>query len=698
MLVAGRQLLSLVELAKLPEGDLESPYQDAFEFRIVRNLQSKAKLSNTSVAFHPDNPGIAATASSNGAVCIWNVSSNKLSPLHCKWNAHSRSINALAFLPNERPSRFGILTTSADGALKHWIMNDPTPRGGALSIPSHQPKGRSDNNSVGADSDSGGKCYEEVADLRQERVQRTPIRDLHVQSKSSNSVDVLAAQEDGRVILYDMGLGNCMGQCTQKSSYYISARTIYSARFSGKDENIFCAASGDKHIRIFDIRSPNDGPAANIVTGSSVQCVRWRPYSSTVLASSASVMDHNLCVWDLRRLHLPVAVFNSHKKGDICTDFFWASPDHIVSSGKDSNIQLHALQNAYEPIRWAPLVSQSWCSSEVAVANQTTQRHISLAKTDPSTWYSLLGKFVGDAIVPTIDPSHASAYSSDEDEVEEEPGENLRRAYVLKMPWNKRSFASAAAERGFLGDKTMSLKEQCDSWAEWCGEHGFENQQLCWKLVSSLQGRITSTVEVPQTPGTSNQMARSIGAGIGVSITESAKRVANEWSTRWRDETVVNLVRSFEDINDVGMCLLLANVFNLASKDAELWEAKILDWSLALVDYLARSRQFRDRAHFIKNATMNEVRELSHCSFLNVSCSSCFSTFECKDTASRLKMMCAKTNCQKPKAVCSVCGEACSGLWAMCQICGHGGHIRHLHEWFLTNKHCPAGCSHVCHV
>ena len=45
-------------------------------------------------------------------------------------------------------------------------------------------------------------------------------------------------------------------------------------------------------------------------------------------------------------------------------------------------------------------------------------------------------------------------------------------------------------------------------------------------------------------------------------------------SSGWRDETVVSLVKSFEDTNDVGMCLLLANVFGIAKKDAEVKHSK----------------------------------------------------------------------------------------------------------------------------
>ena len=36
------------------------------------------------------------------------------------------------------------------------------------------------------------------------------------------------------------------------------------------------------------------------------------------------------------------------------------------------------------------------------------------------------------------------------------------------------------------------------------------------------------------------------------------------------------------------------------------------------------------------------------------------------------------------------------GLYSMCEVCGHGGHMSHLKEWFNSNSLCPSGCGHNC--
>lgn len=45
---------------------------------------------------------------------------------------------------------------------------------------------------------------------------------------------------------------------------------------------------------------------------------------------------------------------------------------------------------------------------------------------------------------------------------------------------------------------------------------------------------------------------------------------------------------------------------------------------------------------------------------------------------------------------CTLCDMAVRGLFTVCNKCGHGGHISHLHEWFGKNALCPSGCGCRC--
>jgi len=45
---------------------------------------------------------------------------------------------------------------------------------------------------------------------------------------------------------------------------------------------------------------------------------------------------------------------------------------------------------------------------------------------------------------------------------------------------------------------------------------------------------------------------------------------------------------------------------------------------------------------------------------------------------------------------CSICDLAVRGLFTYCEICKHGGHLRHLVNWFAKNSSCPTGCGCQC--
>lgn len=42
--------------------------------------------------------------------------------------------------------------------------------------------------------------------------------------------------------------------------------------------------------------------------------------------------------------------------------------------------------------------------------------------------------------------------------------------------------------------------------------------------------------------------------------------------------------------------------------------------------------------------------------------------------------------------------EVIKGLYVWCQGCSHGGHMRHLKEWFSKHPECPTGCGHLCEI
>lgn len=45
---------------------------------------------------------------------------------------------------------------------------------------------------------------------------------------------------------------------------------------------------------------------------------------------------------------------------------------------------------------------------------------------------------------------------------------------------------------------------------------------------------------------------------------------------------------------------------------------------------------------------------------------------------------------------CTICDNAVRGIYTVCHLCGHGGHMNHMLKWFDENKMCPSGCGCLC--
>eukprot|EP00980_Cylindrotheca_fusiformis_P009435 scaffold2065_cov107-Cylindrotheca_fusiformis.AAC.5 len=52
--------------------------------------------------------------------------------------------------------------------------------------------------------------------------------------------------------------------------------------------------------------------------------------------------------------------------------------------------------------------------------------------------------------------------------------------------------------------------------------------------------------------------------------------------------------------------------------------------------------------------------------------------------------------CQDFAFRCSICDNAVRGLFTVCSICNHGGHVEHMKSWFSDQVQCPTGCGCQC--
>ncbi|XP_049822756.1 GATOR complex protein WDR59 isoform X2 [Aethina tumida] len=71
-------------------------------------------------------------------------------------------------------------------------------------------------------------------------------------------------------------------------------------------------------------------------------------------------------------------------------------------------------------------------------------------------------------------------------------------------------------------------------------------------------------------------------------------------------------------------------------------------------------------------------------------------TPECKECQVSVKESCCCVRCKRLSLQCAICHISVRGSATCCVICGHGGHTKHLMEWFKIRDICPTGCGCYC--
>lgn len=68
---------------------------------------------------------------------------------------------------------------------------------------------------------------------------------------------------------------------------------------------------------------------------------------------------------------------------------------------------------------------------------------------------------------------------------------------------------------------------------------------------------------------------------------------------------------------------------------------------------------------------------------------------DCKNCLKPAKH-CTCSNCKKFSLNCIICHLSVRGSANCCIFCGHGGHTKHLKQWFEKRDVCPSGCGCRC--
>lgn len=139
-------------------------------------------------------------------------------------------------------------------------------------------------------------------------------------------------------------------------------------------QSVLASGGRDRYVKIWDLQDVKQ-PKQTIQTIASVGRVAWRPNCPDHIATSASLMDNSIHVWDVQRPCIPVASMKGHT--DVASGIIWldtpivSSPasaaasnvlnegvaeceghnywQHMVACSKDGTLKLHSLADSFKP-------------------------------------------------------------------------------------------------------------------------------------------------------------------------------------------------------------------------------------------------------------------------------------------------------------------------------------------------------------
>ena len=689
LILGGRQALRAVSLvvatedgnlrrdnARVPPPHLEDSTPSTLRRRLtflpIRTAVLKSNLSTTALASHPFNPNLSLAAASNGELTIWNFRVLNYASVLQRWQAHERTITAMAFLepfssgsglnpsmtsfaslgdlstglsnplirPSSAPapslSSIGhLITSSADGEVKLWSLG--AARGGFFD--SAWPRGPNDCEVI--------------------RKGSSGTRDI-----ACAGTTVLVAGEDGAMERWR--IDSSLGTAGLIQRWQASTQSMNSVRINPGDVRLAASGGRDGAVKIWDER--NDG-VASFRTHSSIWAVRWRPDGSFI-ATCPSVLDPCVYVWDLRSTHTPAYVFRSHREA--VTDFMWADNCHVISCAKDGEVHAGGLYAAEIPIEKMRTVNIAFSMRRSDLGSQPDPMPIH----DPPC-------HVLTSIVAKVDRSLFERNHPDLDlETIKSAGFPLQQGMRLTAalaPAPSRPVTKFAKEMkvvGFVKDREIAVLSSCT----------YQLVELIW---AAYRGEFADSVRDPKMVGVScfpsssvsNNLASLKSAMLAVPASPAQLQTveALEWmwtdGQSWLTQTLEESIRQFQLLGDVFMCIVIASLqvadlrrqrepqgtmkskedaLETATPDIaqEALDARIIKWCKSYIGLLRRLQHNSLAGNMIRRSPLLQVSALSQHS----------TEFEVKGDS----------------PVCYLCGRQVKGLWSNCDKCGQGGHLAHM--------------------
>ena len=159
---------------------------------------------------------------------------------------------------------------------------------------------------------------------------------------------------------------------------------------------------------------------------------------------------------------------------------------------------------------------------------------------------------------------------------------------------------------------------------------------------------------------------------------------------------MVDLLNERSEAGDVQTCVcvceVIANALGTEFLDGICSTDLRREWYWWYIQVLHRLQLWLPANELIQGSTDPAIQEMNKKSTsIYASCANCRKPLVGMESHT----WCAK--CRAAVSTCVLCHLPVRGMYVVCPGCGHGGHLKHLQQWFSKGQNvCASGCGHRC--
>ena len=375
-IVAGRDMLRLVDLAAAAAGSSTQPLEDAHNVLAnTRRQNNSMNLHSNDVQWRPQHNSQVATGAATGDVLLWDTEKRGDAILRKLGGATSRAVNRLCFSP-EQPNH--LLIAAHERTVRLWDVG------------------------------------QRLATQQLTFATTKEVRDVQFCPHAPTRFAV--ALENGMVQLFDVRSNR--GHIVQLQAHDGPA---YCVEWHPEERGLLATGGRDKLIKTWELdaalpvqggRPQNSGGLAavsgsvgtthvhSVLTLAAVARIKWRPGGGPEqrwqITSCAGAHDYMPHVWDVKRPAIALYSLKGHREA--CSGLAFTAPpigpagDTAVSVSKEPRLMFHTLSSMETPYQRVPPVAHSWSpfNDLVAISNPSvvaSRDHYEAAASvnDPST-------------------------------------------------------------------------------------------------------------------------------------------------------------------------------------------------------------------------------------------------------------------------------------------------------------------------